>query len=359
MIPFPAPGNDPRWRLAWFGAVGFVTLFGLAQFAGWVLGSITGASWWAEDLRLVLDAGARLAGGGDPYANPKFLYPPAAALVGAVFAPLDPLLVSVVYALGKVVLGATCVAWATRGWGRYPRILAVLGVTCSLPFLHDVMLGNANVLLVAAAMVALFATDRPRSGLALGVVTALFAKPLLVPILLLLLARRRRTFSGLVAGGLAVTAAGVLAAGPARYLDWVDALRAGSRYASPFAGNHGVTALLPEAWLPVAAVTGIGLVAVLWRGSWPMAVTWAVTSGILLAPYAGTYAALPVALAMPLFGPAMPLLAVLITTLSPVATTYGLPFFAAAVLVAALRLRPALLAGAPGTGPHKPSSSVG
>ena len=346
MIPLPAPGNDPRWRLAWFGAIAFVTLFGLAEFTSWLLGSITGTSWWAEDLRLILDAGTRLAAGGNPYADPKFLYPPAAAVLGAALGPFDPFAVSIVYAVGKVALALACVARLTRGWTAFPRTLAVLGVTCSLPFLHDLMLGNANALLVAAAAVALFSADRPRSGVALGVVTALFAKPLLVPILLLLLVRRRRTFGGVLAGGLAVTAVSALVAGPARYLDWVGALREGSRYAAPFAGNHGVTALFPDAWLPVAAMTGIGLLVVLWRGSWPTAVTWAVTSGILLAPYAGTYAALPIALAVPLIGPAEPLLALLITGLSPVATTYALPFFAGGILLASLRLRGAPRPGA-------------
>jgi hypothetical protein len=319
----------------------FIALFGAASFVLWNATSET--SWWALDLRMLLDAGARYLAGQPLYTDPKFLYPPAAAIVAAPLSLLDPVVVSVVYALVKLGLVGLCVAWATRGWQPAHRALAVIGVATCLPFAHDVMLGNVNALLVAAAFVALLTADRPRAGIALGVVAALFAKPLLVPILLLLVVRRRRTALGAVVAGLSVTVVSMVLAGPAEYLAWVQALRAGAQYASPFAGNHGVTALAPALWLPVALVVGVGLVWAVFRGPVPTAVTWAVTSGILLAPYAGTYAALPVVLALPFIGPAMPVAALLIAALSPVATTYLLPFYAAAILVVGVQLgrRPA------------------
>ncbi len=331
----PAGPPHPRWRLAWFGAVAFVAMFGLASLVLWL--TAPGESWWAIDLDLILDAGSRLLKGEPLYADPKFLYPPAAAVIGASLAWADPTLLSIIYAAAKVVLVIVCVNRVLRGWPAGARLLAIAGVATCLPFMHDVMLGNVNTLLVAAAFIALYAPDRPRSGIALGVMAALFAKPLIVPILLLLLIRRPRTAGGAAAATVLVTLAAAVVAGPGSYLAWIDALRAGARYAAPFAGNHGITAIAPDLWLPVAVATVIGLVLVIVRGSWPTAVTWAVTSGILLAPYAGTYAALPVVLALPVLGPLMPLAALAIVGLSPVATTYLLPVYAGAILLASLR----------------------
>jgi alkylation response protein AidB-like acyl-CoA dehydrogenase len=87
---------------------------------------------------------------------------------------------------------------------------------------------------------------------------------------------------------------------------------------------------------------------------------WAAASGILLAPYAGTYSALPIALALPAIGPLAPALALVIVAISPIATTTPLPFYAAGMMLAALALHepraPSDALGlpaetAPGTGP--------
>jgi hypothetical protein len=316
--------------------VAFVAIFGLASLAIWILGSAE--SWWAQDLILLLSAGGRFRAGEPIYADPAFLYPPGAAIVASSVASADPWMVSLLYALIKVGLAVGACVTATRGWQLGPRLLVVIGVTTCLPFMQDLMLGNANALLVVAAFAALLGADRPRNGVAIGILTALFAKPLLIPILFVLLVRRRRTAVGAVGALLAVAFFAAALAGPGEYVAWIDALQAGSRFAAPFAGNHGLTAIAPELWLPVAVATGIGLTLITMFGSWGAAVVWAVTSGILLAPYAGALSALPVVLALPVLGWAMPVAAVLIAGLSPVATTYLLPFYAAAILVASLRM---------------------
>jgi hypothetical protein len=336
MLALDPPGTSPRWRLAWFAAVAFIAMFGVASFLIWNVTATS--SWWAQDLYLLLDAGQRVAAGQPVYADPMYLYPPAAAVVAASVAWVDPFVSSLVYALVKVGLVVALVGHLTRRWPAWPRALAVIGVATCLPFVHDLMLGNANTLFVAAACVAIFAADRPRSGIALGVLTALFAKPLLLPMVLLVIVRRRRTAIGTVGSAGAVTLFGVLVTGPAAYLTWLDALRAGARFAAPFAGNHGLTAVAPELWLPVAAVVGIGTLAIVVFGSWETAVTWAVASGVLLAPYAGTVAALPILLALPLLGPSMPAFVLAIAALSPVGTTYLLPLFVMLVLLGSLRL---------------------
>ena len=167
---------------------------------------------------------------------------------------------------------------------------------------------------------------------------AIFAKPLVVPFLLWLLVCRRSVFWGTVIAGIAATAIGMLVAGLRLTVAWIDALVAGGRYAAPFEGNHGVTALIPGAWPVVAVVTAVGLVFVLLRREPGVSLVWAVTSGILLAPYAGTYAALPVAVAMPVIGVASPWFAVVILAVSPIATTHPLPIYAAVIMLGALVL---------------------
>jgi alpha-1,2-mannosyltransferase len=326
-------------RLAWFAATLFVAIFGAGNLVIWIRESLAGPSWWATDLDLWLRAGGRLVAGQALYADPAFLYPPAAAVVAVPLRLLDPFALSIAYAAGKVVLAVVAVGIVARDRPRGERALAVVALVGSLPFLHDVFLGNSNVLLVGAIAVAVFARPSPRSGTALGLAAAVFAKPLLVPVLLWLLVYRRPVLAGTVVAGLATTLAGLVLAGPGAYVAWVGALAAGSRYAVPFAGNHGVTAVVPELWAPVAAVVSIGLVLVLWRRGPDTGLAWAVTSGILIAPYAGTYSALPVAVAMPSFLARQPRVALAIVALSPIATTIPLPLFAAAILVAALWFR--------------------
>jgi hypothetical protein len=141
-----------------------------------------------------------------------------------------------------------------------------------------------------------------------------------------------------VTAGITATAIGMLVAGFPAYLAWIDALVAGGRYAAPFEGNHGVTALVPGAWPFVAVVTTVGLIFVLLRRGPGVSLVWAVTSGILLAPYAGTYAALPVAVAIPVLGVASPWFALVILAASPIATTHPLPIYAVVILLGALVL---------------------
>ncbi len=168
-----------RRNLAWFAATAFVALFGAGEFIGWVRSAWAGDGWWGIDLRLVLDAGSRLAGGQPLYADPKFLYPPLAAVVGRPLSWLDFDVLSLGLAALKLALAGACVHAFTPGWPRPHRILAFVAVSCSLPFLHDVMLGNVNVFLVGAMIPAVLARPRARNGVVLGILTAAFAKPLL------------------------------------------------------------------------------------------------------------------------------------------------------------------------------------
>ncbi len=347
-----------RERLAWVAAVGFVAFFGLGEFARWILESVRGPSWWAIDLNLVLRAGERLRAGAALYSDPAFLYPPAAALLGAALGLVDPFALSLLWAALKVGLALEAVRRWTPTWRLADRVLACLALVLSLPFLHDVMLGNVNTLLVAAIALAVLGRPSTRYGIPLGLLAALFAKPLLLPVGLWLLVFRRRVLAGAIATGLAATVLAVAATGPAAYVAWPSALLGGGRLASAFAGNHGVSALVPEAWLPVAATTGFALLMVLARRPAHVGLVWAVTSGILIAPYAGTYSALPIAIAVAVIGPTAPRVALAIVAVSPIATTYPLPFYAASILVAALVVRGPSPLGSAAAGPPNAASSV-
>ena len=330
-------GLTPRLRLAWFAVTAFVAVFGVGEFARWVfIDPAGGPGWWAIDLKLVVDAGARLTAGQPIYADQRFLYPPLAAIVAAAPARLDFMFVSIVYAGLKIAIASVAVVWIARETSRAQQAAAILMLVLSLPFLHDVMLGNANVLLVGAMVPAMLGRDRARNGVLLGLATAAFAKPLIVPVLLWLLFWRRRTLLGTVVTGLAATGLAALVTGPSSYLDWIKALLGGTQFAAPFAGNHGVTALVPALWLPVAAITTVGLLWVLAGRSEQAGIAWAVTTGILIAPYAGTYSALPLALATPGLLKTAPTFTLAMVALSTVATGFALPFYAAAILAAAL-----------------------
>ena len=316
-------------------------MFGLVELGSWIAEDWLGEGWWGIDLHLVLEAGGRLLAGESIYADPRFLYPPAAAVIGVPLAGLPFDLVSVAYAVAKIALSAYVVLWLTPGWSRPPQAIAILTLVACLPFVHDLFLGNANVMLVLAMAGVALTSDRRWHGVPLGVAAALFAKPFLIPFLLWMLVWRRSALVGTVAAGLAVTAVAAVLAGPASYAEWIEALRAGTRFAAPFEGNHGITALAPGLWAPVAALTAIGLIVVLARRGPLVGLVWAVTAGILLAPYAGTYSALPIAIVIPALAIRAPVLAWSIVAASPIATTHPLPIYAAAILLASLTLREA------------------
>lgn len=288
------------------------------------------------DLRLVLDAGSRLAAGQPMYADSRFLYPPLAAVIGRPLSAFGFDALSVTLAALKFALAGACVFSLVPGFPRRYRILAFVGVSCSLPFLHDVMLGNVNVFIVAAMVPAILARPRARHGILLGLVAAAFAKPLLLPVFVWLLIWRPRVVASAVVSAMAATALAVALVGPGAYADWMTALRGGERFAGAFAGNHGVTALVPELWLPVATVASIGFALVLLKRGPIVGLIWAVTVGLLIAPYAGTYAALPIAVALPPLGRVVPRLSLAIVAVSPLAVTHPLPIYAAAILVASL-----------------------
>ena len=62
-------------------------------------------------------------------------------------------------------------------------------------------------------------------------------------------------------------------------------------------------------------------------------ITWASTVGLLIAPYAGTYSALPIALAMPGVARVAPRVALLVAAIAPIATGHLLPVYAGLIIL--------------------------
>jgi hypothetical protein len=338
-------------RLAWFAGIAFVVMIGASLLIRGVAEALSGPGWQAVDLRLITDAGARLREGAPIYADPSFLYPPLAALLGAPLSLVGFGILSAAYLIFKLILAVACVTALTPGWTSGARAVAVLVLVLSLPFLHDVMLGNSNVVIVAAMVPAVFGAPRVRNGILLGIAAAVFAKPLIVPILVWLVIWRRDAFRGAVATGVAATAVGLALAGPPAYVDWLGALAAGSGLATAFAGNHGVSATAGWLWLPVATLTAAGLLLVLARRGPRVGLTWAAVSAIVMAPFAGTYAALPVALAVAALGPLAPGMALAMIAGSPLSATDALPLYAGAIMLVSLAVdEPRLSSAFPAVG---------
>lgn len=184
-----------------------------------------GASYGGMDNAIVLRAGRAWLGGGSPYGDPHFLYPPGAVLAGAAEAALPGAVVRVlvpVVAAGCLVAGWACALRLCRvSWRSRAAALGLTGPAAGFaPFGHVLLLGNWTVLSVAALPAALLCAARGRwvgAGAVLGLALAL--KPLLAPVaLLFLFARRWRGLAVLLAVPAAVSVlAGLLLPDPAGF----------------------------------------------------------------------------------------------------------------------------------------------
>lgn len=321
----------PHWRnLAAFGAAVVSIGLGLTCLAIWVARPHFG------DGQVLLDAGSRLAAG-EPIYQGEMLYPPLAAVLGAVLRLVPNwFLMEAGLRVAVMVVGA----WiATRGHSRAVRVLAVVVVITCIPFVEDLVEANEMTWLALSVAVVVWRREDPRAGIPLGIVCALFAKPQLLPFLLWMLLWRRRALFGTLVSGAAAGVFGAIVAGPHAYLDWIRyALSQIGGTSSPFPGNQSLAVILGS-WMPVAmALLLIGLVLALWRLDEWAALVWALATGILILPYASGLSLVPLLVAwrqlgrvgplggllaspLALFAPATMLLGVLATQVRGVGTS--------------------------------------
>jgi len=251
-------------KLAWL-AIAAVTI-GLGAAAIVVL-----APWTRDflDARRVLQAGEAWASGHNPYDISGYFYTPALAVVAS-FLP-D-------WSVGVVVVGGLLTAVALSP--RHP--IAVFAVLCYPPVWGDLALGNVTILLTGAVALAI-ARDHPLRGVPLGIGLALVPKPMFVPIVLWLLVHRRRSATGVVLAGLAVTLPALLTG---LYPAFVMALVRG--IGPSFEGNLGITAWLPWAGIPMTILALVLTLLVIRREEAGLMV--AAIAGTLMGTYVGLYA---------------------------------------------------------------------
>ena len=330
-------------RLAWFAAVAFVAIFsGSGRSPTW-LDSLETPGWWAIDLQLVLDAGARLLAGSPLYSDPKFLtrrsrrWSRRRSLSG-----LDALPVSLTYAALKVGVAVAAVAWVDPGLGA-PRSSPGARRPAHLPAVPARPVAGQRQRMARCGDRLGGLRDRrdPLTGIALGVGGRRLREA--VPAPDLSVAAGRAAAGPRRGGGRRARGDGrraPLLAGPSAYVAWVAGAvrrrralrvavrrqprrqRPGARPLGARRRRHGRgVPRRPRARQP-SSVARVGR---------HLRDPHRAVRGHLLRP--------PGPPALPVLGPALPVFTLLVVGLSPVATAYPLPIYAAAILLGALAIR--------------------
>ena len=305
----------PYWRrLAVFAAAVVSIDLGLVCLGVWAT-----ARPLFGDGQMILDAGSDLVAGRALYGHSLFLYPPLAAVLGIGLAAVPGwLLIEAVLRLLVVALGAWVV---TAGHDRRARLLTVVVAVTCVPVVQDLIYGNENVWLAAAVALIVWRTDTKWSGVPLGLLLALFAKPQLAVFLLWMVMWRRRAFVATIVTATVATAAGVILAGASTYDAWLrHDLGQYQTLSAPFTGNQGLQAMVGPAWPLVFVVLMLALGLALWRLDEPRALVWALATGVLVLPYVGAYSLvplLPAARQLARTGPIAGLLAPLLALFAP------------------------------------------
>jgi len=329
----PAAADMPTTPLAMLVAIAGLS----AVLGGGVALAIAPQAWAVDAMRNFQAATDLLAGrfGTDG----GYLYSPLAALltVPATWVPAG-------VALGAwLALKLTVLAWGirheTRGLGLPAAALVALAVVTFVPTLHDLLLGNVTVLLVAAVALVAWRPDHPLSGLALGLVLATAPKPQLIPILVWMVLFRPRALLGAAVTALAATLGTILIVGKGPYLAWLEVLRAPDYLATSMAGNLAPQALLPALASLIWLVTAGGLLLAFRRGERPALIA-ALTAGLLLAPYTMAYGAMALLLAVRPVAERLPAVAVALAAASSLAVILLLPVYALSWLFAGLAAFP-------------------
>ena len=220
----------------------FNAIFGIA--ATWILLPLT----FGSDTEIYRRGAIGIQQG---YIAEDFLYPP---LTGILATPLTwislPAATLAMAAVGLLIIGLGLVR-ETPGVALVDRVLVLLAVLGFLPVTYELITGQVT-LLIAATIYPVRDRDGFWRGALLGVAIALFAKPVVIPLLLWMLLWRRRALLSTILSALVVTAAGILVLGPDIYRAWIAAVRATGEIVRP--GNLSLTVLGSP-----ALVVGLGV----------------------------------------------------------------------------------------------------
>ena len=279
----------------WFAVTAATILWGLYVLAAQWPHLTEPTGWWAIDSRRVLDVAGVWLAGGDPYGVYGFVYAPFALLVALPF--------RVVGEWGWFAIEIAALVWimldASKSLGWPSRVLVVIAGVLFLPAMSDLLLGNVTIVLTALALIAI-RSDRIGAGVAFGIALAAVPKPLFIPLLLWMVAYRRRSLTGTIAGGLVATAVGVLILGVDRYVDFFTALSTGAGIPTDFVGNLGLSAVSPAVGILGNVVAIAAVVAAIAFLSSESALLVASLAGVFMGTYAGLYSALPLLISLPI-----------------------------------------------------------
>jgi hypothetical protein len=323
-------------HLGWVAIIAFGAVFGLGELVRWSSLQIAGHGWLGFDATLVLNAGARLVAGTDPYADPIFLWAPPSLLAVAPFAILPAGVVIAASAAVKIAITVVAARWATRTRPMRDAILVLIGILTALPVLHDLALGNVMIPMTAAVALIAWTSDRWRAGIPLGILAAAVPKPFLLPVLVWMAIYRPRAAVGtLVAAGAVTLATGSLL-GPPLYADWLHRLGEFGPLASTFPGNGGLSASAPALLLPASVLALAGLIVLIVTRAEPdMSLLYVLAVGIVAAPYASQLSAVPLLAASPVAIARLPRAALAFAAVMPLAVEWSLPAWAAGVALVA------------------------
>jgi hypothetical protein len=284
-----APYVDTHWvhdpsrerLILWVSAplIGLGLGLALLHYLAWLI-YLPLDHWLGQDGLILVEAGKRMAAGAPIYADPFFLYPPAATALGLFLATPG---IWFLLAIGKPLLVALIAAHVSRGRPTITRAFVVLTSVLVVPLAQDVFLGNVNTYLVVGVAAVVLWPRRTIAGIAIGLLVATFAKPLLLPFAFWMLVWRPRQAVAAVIAGTALTLVVAIVLGPASYAAWIDALIGGTRFMSA-SWSLGLSRLGPA--FPI--FVGLALVVfviVLVQGSEGWSLRAAVGTGLAMSPY--------------------------------------------------------------------------
>lgn len=224
-----------------------------------------------------------------------FLYPPLAALVALPLTWVSPTMAAVAMTLIGLAILVTGVTLETRGQAPVDRVLVAVAALGFAPVVYELLLGQTTLLIAAALYPVARRADAFRNGIPLGIVLALAPKPLLLPVLVWMMAWRRRALTAALLAALTLTCLGVVLAGPDQYRQWASVLNSAGHesvsgtFSLSLSGNFSLWPLDP-AKLGLAAAVGAATLWVIAQEPSRGFVA-ALFASLLLAPYTGLYAA--------------------------------------------------------------------
>ncbi|MFL5755757.1 MAG: glycosyltransferase 87 family protein, partial [Chloroflexota bacterium] len=136
---------------------------GLTIVLGVGIGLAIAPTAWAVDIRRCIDASAALLAGQFGI-DRGYLYSPLAALLTAPLTVLPFGVAAVAWLVAKGGVLAWGVRHETRGLSTIDAVLVGLAVVAFVPTLHDLLLGNVTVFVVAAVALVVWRRDGLLTG---------------------------------------------------------------------------------------------------------------------------------------------------------------------------------------------------